>query len=81
MVKLLVYITGYAHYMDLENISKNQKLYAANDDLYLHKIKEELKNFLLQENRLDIDEKVFKFLPIRVELDLNGFNDLDIFAH
>ena len=64
-----------------KNISKNQKLYAANDVLYLHKIKEELKNFLLQENRLDIAEKVFKFLPIRVELDLNGFNDLDIFAH
>ena len=64
-----------------KNISKNQKLYAANDVLYLHKIKEELENFLLQENRLDIAEKVFKFLPIRVELDLNGFNDLDIFAH
>ena len=64
-----------------KNISKNQKLYAANDVLYLHKIKEELKNFLLQENRLDIAEKIFKFLPIRVELDLNGFNDLDIFAH
>ena len=62
-------------------ITKNQKLYAANDVLYLHKIKDELKNFLLQENRLDIAEKIFKFLPIRVELDLNGFNDLDIFAH
>jgi len=63
------------------NISKNQKLYAANDVLHLHKIKDELKNFLIQENRLDIAEKIFKFLPIRVELDLKGFNDLDIFAH
>ena len=63
------------------NISKKQKEYAANDVLYLHKIKENLETILIQENRLELAKKIFDFLKIRVELDLQGFNDMDIFAH
>ena len=62
-------------------ISKKQKSYAANDVLYLHALKEKLEALLLQENRLELAEKVFSFLKVRVELDLGGFEDLDIFAH
>ena len=62
-------------------ISKKQKNYAANDVLYLHKLKEKLEAILLQENRIELAEKVFSFLKVRVELDLAGFEDLDIFAH
>ena len=62
-------------------ISKKQKSYAANDVLYLHKLKEKLEAILLQENRIELAEKVFSFLKVRVELDLAGFEDLDIFAH
>ena len=62
-------------------ISKKQKSYAANDVLYLHELKEKLEALLLQENRLELAEKVFSFLKVRVELDLAGFEDLDIFAH
>ena len=49
--------------------------------LYLHKLKEKLEVILLQENRIELAEKVFSFLKVRVELDLAGFEDLDIFAH
>lgn len=64
-----------------EIISKKQKSYAANDVLYLHELKEKLEALLLQENRLELAEEVFSFLKVRVELDLAGFEDLDIFAH
>ena len=64
-----------------EIISKKQKSYAANDVLYLHELKEKLEALLLQENRLELAEKAFSFLKVRVELDLAGFEDLDIFAH
>ena len=62
-------------------ISEKQKKYASNDVLYLHNLKEKLEEMLLQENRLELAEKVFSFLKVRVELDLAGFEDLDIFAH
>ena len=62
-------------------ISEKQKEYASNDVLYLHKLKDKLEEILLQENRLELAEKVFSFLKVRVELDLSGFEDLDIFAH
>ena len=64
-----------------EIISKKQKSYAANDVLYLHELNEKLEALLLQEKRLELAEKVFSFLKVRVELDLAGFEDLDIFAH
>ena len=63
------------------NVSMKQKEYAANDVLYLHKIKENLESILVQENRLELAKNIFDFLAIRVELDLQGFNDMDIFAH
>ena len=62
-------------------ISEKQKKYASNDVLYLHNLKDKLEEILLQENRLELAEKVFSFLKVRVELDLAGFEDLDIFAH
>ena len=63
------------------NISKKQKEYAANDVLHLHKTKYQLEQLLIQENRLELAEKIFSFLKIRVDLDLKGFSDLDIFSH
>ena len=64
-----------------KNISKKQQEYAANDVLHLHKIKYHLELLLNQENRLELAEKIFSFLEIRVDLDLKGFSDLDIFSH
>ncbi len=62
-------------------ISDNQIKYAANDVLFLHRIKERLDIMLKRENRLELAESCFKFLTTRVELDLNGFEEIDIFAH
>ncbi len=64
-----------------EILSKNQIKYAANDVLYLHRIKEELDLILERENRYHLILPIFKFLSTRVKLDLLGWNDIDIFSH
>jgi ribonuclease D len=59
-----------------------QKDYAASDVLYLHKLKEALEARLVREDRLDLAERLFAFLPTRAELDLMGYDEpLDIFHH
>jgi len=62
-----------------EEYTKEQIQYAANDVLYLHKIKEELEKILKRENKNEIAEECFKFLETRTTLDLNGLGD--IFEH
>ena len=54
--------------------------YAANDVVYLHKIKSELESMLIREKRIDIFKKCLEFLDTRVELDQKGFKE-DIFEH
>jgi len=58
-----------------------QREYAANDVLYLHQLKSELDKLLTREGRQNIAEAAFAFLPVRAELDLLGWADVDIFAH
>jgi ribonuclease D len=59
-----------------------QKDYAASDVLYLHKLKEALEARLVREDRLDLAQRLFAFLPTRAELDLMGYDEpLDIFHH
>ena len=65
----------------LENLSEAQLNYAASDVLYLHQIKNKLDQLLTRENKEEIVKKCFEFLKIRSELDLIGFENLDIFAH
>jgi len=62
-----------------EEYTKEQIQYAANDVLYLHKIKGELEKILKRENKNEIAEECFKFLETRTKLDLNGLGD--IFEH
>ncbi|MDE1905216.1 MAG: ribonuclease D [Rhodospirillales bacterium] len=62
-------------------LSPEQLTYAASDVLHLHKIWERLSSLLVRENRLEIAEAAFKFLPIRAKLDLLGYAEPDIFAH
>ncbi|WFW29942.1 MAG: ribonuclease H-like domain-containing protein [Wolbachia endosymbiont of Menacanthus eurysternus] len=64
-----------------ENLTDKQKKYAASDVLYLHKIKEKLDSMLEREKRKELAQKCFKFLPIRVKLDLMGWESVDIFSH
>ena len=65
---------------DLDDLSDNQLQYAANDVIYLHKIKQELSKMLLRENRMGLFKNCMDFLETRVELDQKGFKD-DIFHH
>ena len=65
---------------DINDLSDKQLEYAANDVIYLHKIKSELETMLIREKRMDIFNKCLTFLDARVELDQKGFKE-DIFEH
>ena len=62
------------------DLTEKQLEYAANDVIYLHKIKDELHKMLIREKRVDIFKQCLNFLDTRVELDQNGFK-FDIFEH
>ena len=65
---------------DINELTDKQLDYAANDVVYLHKIKKELEDMLVRENRMEIFKKCLSFLDTRVELDQSGFK-FDIFEH
>ena len=65
---------------DIDELSDKQLEYAANDVIYLHKIKSELEGMLTREKRMDVFKKCLTFLDTRVELDQKGFKE-DIFEH
>ena len=65
---------------DIDELSQKQLEYAANDVIYLHKIKQELEKMLIREKRIDIFNKCLTFLDTRIALDQNGFK-FDIFEH
>jgi ribonuclease D len=62
-------------------LSDPQKEYAASDVRFLHALKEKLDERLLRENRMDLAQACFDFLPHRARLDLAGWPEIDIFAH
>ena len=62
-------------------LSKDQKEYAASDVLHLHKIKKKLDAILERENRINLANSCFEFLSHRTDLDLYGWQDVDIFKH
>ncbi len=65
---------------DINDLSDKQLEYAANDVIYLHKIKSELEKMLIREGRIEIFKNCLAFLDTRIELDQNGFK-FDIFEH
>ena len=65
---------------DINDLSDKQLEYAANDVIYLHKIKSELEKMLIREGRMEMFQSCINFLNTRVELDQNGFK-FDIFEH
>ncbi|MEM6535204.1 MAG: ribonuclease H-like domain-containing protein [Pseudomonadota bacterium] len=64
-----------------ETLSDAQLQYCANDVLHLHEIKDRLTEILTREGRLDLAKACFDFLPVRARLDLQGWNETDIFSH
>ena len=65
---------------DINDLSEKQLEYAANDVIYLHKIKKDLEKMLIRENRMELFKNCITFLNTRIELDQNGFK-FDIFEH
>ena len=64
-----------------ENLSQEQMNYAAIDVLYLHRLMAILELRLSREARQHLAQASFNFLPTRVELDLSGWVEQDIFSH
>ena len=64
-----------------DTLTEEQKNYAASDVLYLHQLKDALDGMLAREGRKHLAAAAFAFLPIRSELDLSGWAEMDIFAH
>ncbi len=62
-------------------LSDAQKEYAASDVRYLHQMKERLDERLKREGRTAFAKACFDFLPYRALLDLQGWAEVDIFAH
>ncbi len=65
----------------LEDLSEEQKSYAASDVLYLHKLKSILEEKLAKVNRKELAQNCFDFVSTRAYLDLNGWSEIDIFRH
>ncbi len=63
------------------NLSNDQLSYAAQDVLFLHKLKVKLDEILQREGKMNLALECFESLKTRVKLDLEGFQELDIFAH
>ncbi|MET0708001.1 MAG: ribonuclease D [Tardiphaga sp.] len=62
-------------------LSDAQLSYAASDVLHLHGLRERLNVMLARENRTELAQSCFDFLPTRARLDLSGWENEDIFAH
>ena len=62
-------------------LSQEQQAYAAADVLHLHALRAKLDAMLTREGRMGLAQACFDFLPQRAELDLAGWEDVDIFAH
>ena len=64
-----------------KKLTKQQIKYAMNDVLYLSDLKKNLEAKLLETKRLKTFKSIMNFLDTRVELDLLGWENDDIFAH
>jgi ribonuclease D len=63
------------------DLTADQIAYAASDVLHLHALWARLEQMLIREQRLDLAEACFRFLPTRGRLDVLGYADPDLFAH
>ena len=64
-----------------DELSDAQREYAASDVRFLHQLKQKLDERLVRENRVELAQACFDFLPHRALLDLAGWAEQDVFAH
>jgi ribonuclease D len=62
-------------------LTQEQLSYAASDVLHLHALREKLDAMLRREGRESLARACFEFLPVRAELDLRGWSEIDPLAH
>ena len=62
-------------------LSPEQLAYAASDVLHLHALRARLDEMLVREGRDGLARACFDFLPHRAQLDVRGWEEVDIFAH
>ena len=62
-------------------LSESQQAYAASDVLYLHALMEKLNATIAEANLNATLTQALRFLPTRVEMDLRGLPETDLFAH
>ena len=62
-------------------INDAQREYAASDVRYLHRLRDIFEERLLREQRMEIAQACFDFLPTRARLDIAGWPNADIFSH
>ena len=76
-------LSKYAQTSDwgAETLREEQLKYAASDVLHLHALKRILDQRLEREQRTELAEKCFQFLPSRATLDLLCGEEFDIFEH
>ncbi len=64
-----------------DELTEAQVNYAAQDVLYLHKLQAHLDAMLAREDRTEIAQACFDFLPVRAHLDTQGFESVEVFNH
>lgn len=64
-----------------DELTDAQLDYAASDVLHLHRLRTILTARLIREGRLEVAQNCFDFLNTRCQLDLMGWDEVDIFSH
>lgn len=64
-----------------KELTQEQMQYAAADVLHLHALRNKLNQMLKREKRDILASQCFAFLPTKIDLDLSGWKDIDIFTH
>ena len=64
-----------------KDLDTEQLKYSSNDVLYISKIHQELNKILVREKRMELYKSSLKYLKVRVDLDLAGYEGIDIWSH
>lgn len=68
-------------YWGTEDLTPEQIAYAASDVIYLHRLRDLLEERLRKEGRVELAWQVMQAISARAWLDIEGFAEVDIFAH
>ena len=64
-----------------KDLDPGQLKYSSNDVLHISKIHEELNKILIREKRMELYKNALKYLKVRIDLDLAGYENSDIWSH